>query len=201
MQYPQDLHIHTTWSRYDSAIVPQQTLEMIAQVQHADVIGISDHLEHIKPQEFEDYRNEVKQYGFHVGVEVDGPESISYALDVDPEYFVYHCYDREDAYNGAEQLLETRKPVIIAHPLIMNTNLDRVPTGCIIEISNRYVWRSNWPKRFKGFTDRFQFVFSSDAHQPLMLNQTYARFAARAMGVEETILFPKTEWADMRLVV
>jgi hypothetical protein len=122
-------------------------------------------------------------------------------MDADPEYYIYHCYDRNDSYQGAERLLETGKPVIIAHPLIMNTDLNRVPTGCIIEISNRYVWRSNWPKRFSGFTDRFQFVISSDAHQPLMLNQTYARFVSQAMGVDETLVFARTEKAELRVAV
>ena len=29
---PQDLHIHTTFSRHDSAVVPEQTLQLVAAI-------------------------------------------------------------------------------------------------------------------------------------------------------------------------
>jgi hypothetical protein len=42
---PQDLHIHSTWSDTDSAVVPEQTIALIAAVGHARIRGISDHFE------------------------------------------------------------------------------------------------------------------------------------------------------------
>ena len=37
--YPQDLHIHTVYSDRDSSVVPEQTLELVARIAHARVIG------------------------------------------------------------------------------------------------------------------------------------------------------------------
>jgi hypothetical protein len=35
-------------------------------------------------------------------------------------------------------------------------------------------------------------VISSDAHQPNWLNQTLARYVARELEIQETLLFPET---------
>ena len=56
----QDLHIHTIYSTGDSAVVPEQTISLIAQARHADIIGISDHLEYLDNYMFEKYSEEIK---------------------------------------------------------------------------------------------------------------------------------------------
>jgi hypothetical protein len=76
---PQDLHIHTTWSTGDGAIVPQQTIGLIARLPYARVAGISDHLELIGEDRFEDYRREVAGAGLRVGMEVNGHEWVRVA--------------------------------------------------------------------------------------------------------------------------
>jgi len=68
----QDLHIHTTYSTSDSAVVPEQTVALIAAVRHANIIGISDHFEYLMDGNFEGYEKEIRQAGLKVGVEVDG---------------------------------------------------------------------------------------------------------------------------------
>ncbi len=186
---PQDLHIHTTFSRHDSAVVPEQTVELVASIGHARVIGISDHFESIA-DEFPAYRDTLRARGFRVGTEVNGADWAGQAARVEAEYYIYHCRDSAADYLGAERLLDTGKPVIIAHPLMLETNLRRVPTGCLVEINNRYVWRSNWFEALKPFVPLFSFVIGSDAHQPHWLNQGVARYVARVLGVEETLLFP-----------
>ena len=40
-----DLHIHTTWSVGDDAVVPEQTVELVARAGHAAIASISDHFE------------------------------------------------------------------------------------------------------------------------------------------------------------
>ena len=186
---PQDLHIHTTFSRDDGAIVPEQTVEFVSRHRYAARTGVSDHLDYVAGEVFETYETALRRSSLYVGIEVNGAEWVqeAYALNVD--YFVYHCRDRMRDYRGAELLLETEKPVIIAHPNILDTNLARVPPGCYLEINNRYIWRSPWnpgPLRCA-----FGFVFSSDAHQPHWLNQNIARSAGREMAIEETLLFPE----------
>jgi hypothetical protein len=79
--------------------------------------------------------------------------------------------------------------VIVAHPNALNTNLDRVPPECLVEINNRYIWRCDWRSYYGPFVDRFEFVMSSDAHQPNWLNQTVARYVATQLGVREKLLF------------
>jgi hypothetical protein len=101
---------------------------------------------------------------------------------------VYHCRNRDRDYRGAERLLATGKPLIIAHPLILETNLHRLPPQCLIEINNRYVWRSDW-ETLRAFTDVFSFVIDSDAHQPHWLNQNVACYVAKELGIVETLLF------------
>jgi hypothetical protein len=112
-------------------------------------------------------------------------EAIQYPF----EYYVYHCYNRDLDYQGAEKLLSTGKPVIIAHPQALDTNLKKVPKECYIEINNRYVWRFNWLPYYKPFVGSFRFVLGSDAHQPNWLNHTIALYVANELGVKNTILF------------
>jgi histidinol phosphatase-like PHP family hydrolase len=178
---PQDLHIHTTFSRLDSAVVPEQTVALVAAVRHAEVMGISDHLESVG-EVFDTYADEVRAHGLHVGTEVNGAEWVPLASQLPAEYYVYHCRDRSEDYRGAEQLLGTGRPVIIAHPLVLHTNLERVPPACLIEINNRYVWRDSWQEGLGPYVGRFRFILGSDAHQP-------HRYVARELGVRETILF------------
>lgn len=185
---PQDLHIHTIFSHLDSAVSEQQTPELISRIAHAKVIGISDHFEHFY-ERFEEYQTNLKQYGFHVGTEVDGSEYTQEAAQLDFEYYIYHCRDYRSEYRGIEKLLATGKPVIIAHPMVLETNLKKVPPECYIEINNRYVWKNDWRKRLAPFVGRFHFVIDSDAHQPNWLNQNVARYVARELDVEESLLF------------
>jgi hypothetical protein len=42
---------------------------------------------------------------------------------------------------------------------------------------------------FEHIHDRFEFVVSSDAHQPNWINQTVARHVAARLGVRERLLF------------
>ena len=186
----QDLHIHTTWSYGDTAVAKQQTIELIAGIQHARTIGISDHYEYITGDVFDSYEREIKQYGFLVGTEVSGHYLAGEAAQQNFDYYIYHCSEEED-YRALEILIATGKPVIIAHPLIMGTNLDRIPAECLVEINNRYVWKSNWKKGYTPYRDRFRFVMSSDAHQPNWLNQNVSRYVCRQLGITETLILPE----------
>ena len=139
---PQDLHIHTKFSSYDRSIVPEQTPDLIAGLRHAEIIGISDHLEClVQDNSVDEYIDSVRSYDFYLGLEVNGSEWISTALDINTDYYVYHCYDKDEDYSGIEKLLASGKPLIVAHPYYLNTNLERIPSECYIEINNRYVWR------------------------------------------------------------
>jgi predicted metal-dependent phosphoesterase TrpH len=186
---PQDLHIHTTWSTGDGAIVPEQTIELIARLRHARVAGISDHLELIGVDRFEDYRQEVRAAGLKVGMEVNGHGWVQAAAEAACDYRIYHCFDRDEDYRGLERLVETGTPVIVAHPNALGTDLSRLPPESLIEINNRYVWRSDWRAFYGSFVDRFEFVIGSDAHQPNWINQTVARYVAAELGVKERVLF------------
>jgi len=189
-QYKQDLHIHTVYSTGDSSIEPQQTIPLIAELNHAEIRGISDHFEYLTGPVFEKYREEVHYYGFWCGCEVndsvDAHEAVTYPFD----YYIYHCRDRESEYRGAEKLLETGKPVIVSHPMAIGADLNKVPTGCLLEINNRYVWKNDYMAFFTPHLDRFSFTIGSDAHKPNWLNQIVARHAAAKLGIEETLLFP-----------
>lgn len=187
----QDLHIHTTYSATDSAIVPQQTIELVAAVRHARVVGISDHFENLVSGVFERYAREVQSAEFKLGVEVDGHAWASEAADYPVEYYIVHCRDQDADYKALEHLLKTGRPVIIAHPTAFATNLNRVPPECLIEINNRYVWRSDWKPYYTPFVDRFRFVLGSDAHQPNWLGQAVVRHVAAQLGVTEHLVFDK----------
>jgi histidinol phosphatase-like PHP family hydrolase len=190
-QLVQDLHIHTTWSYDDSSVVPEQTIELVAATRHARVCGISDHFEHIVDR-FDAYRTAVLDAGLLVGTEIDGHRSVSAALDCPCDYRIFHCYDRDADYRALEALLADGPPVIVAHPNALQTDLERVPGDCIIELNNRYIWRCDWMRFYGPYRDRFRFVLSSDAHQPNWLGQSVAQLAARQLGIEETRLFEPT---------
>jgi histidinol phosphatase-like PHP family hydrolase len=187
-QLPQDLHIHSTWSDADGAIVPEQTIALIAATRHARIRGISDHFEMVVDA-WDDYRAEVLAAGLHVGMEVNGHEWVPAALDADCEYRIFHCWDRDADYHALESLLADDKPIIIAHPNALGTDLDRVPPECLVELNNRYIWRCDWHAEYGPYRDRFRFVISSDAHQPNWLGQSIARHAAAELRIRETLLF------------
>lgn len=187
----QDLHIHTVFSAGDSAVVAEQTLELIAKVGHAKIIGISDHFEAITSEYFHTYKKAVSSYGFKVGTEVDGAKSVKEAASLHFDYYLYHCRDQADEYKGIETLLMTGKPVIIAHPYAFNTNLDKIPGECYIEINNRYIWRFDWKSYLSDYLSAFRFILSSDAHQPNWLNQSVAKYVANELAIKETIIFEK----------
>jgi hypothetical protein len=184
--YPQDLHIHTTFSNLDSSVVPEQTPELVARVRHAQVVGISDHFEHFADGAYDAYVERIGGLGLLIGTEVDGADSVDFAAKLDFRYYIYHCRDREADYVGAERLLATGHPVIIAHPHALGTNLDRVSEACLVEINNRYIWRCDWNAYYGPHVDRFRYVISSDAHQPNWLSQSVARRAAAELGIRET---------------
>ena len=182
---PQDLHLHSTFSSGDSAVVPQQTLALIASVRHARVVGVSDHLESLI-DDFASYESAVRGHNLRLGVEVNGAEWAARAAALPVDYF---CRDRAEDYAGAEALLGTGKPLIIAHPQVLETNPDRLPEGCLIEVNNRYVWQRDGEGLFRACIGRFDFVISSDAHQPHWLNQNVARAVAARLGIRERLLF------------
>jgi histidinol phosphatase-like PHP family hydrolase len=185
----QDLHIHTVWSDDDGAIVPEQTIGLVKELRHARVVGISDHFEMIGPERFAAYAAEVRAAGLRVGTEVNGHEWVPAALEVECDYRIFHCFDRSADYRALERLLGSGRPVIVAHPNALNTDLGRVPPECLVEINNRYVWRCDWRAFYGPHVGRFRFVLSSDAHQPNWLNQTVARHVAGELGITETLLF------------
>jgi hypothetical protein len=187
--FPQDLHIHTTYSTGDSSVSNEQTIEFIAQVGHARIIGISDHLEYLDDPIFSKYAERIRTQGLRLGAEVNGSQWVDRARELDLEYYIYQCFDRDADYKGADLLLESGMPVIIAHPLLLDTDLDKVPPECYIEVNNRYVWRYNWRLRLRPYVKRFNFVIASDAHTPNWLAQHVARYVAGELGISESILF------------
>lgn len=189
----QDLHIHTIYSWGDSSIVPEQTPEFIHRLRHARIMGISDHFEFLAPKPEQDdnyyrYRKELRRSGFYLGTEINGHVWVERALEYEFDYYVFHCFDTPMDYKAADRLVATNKPVIIAHPLILETNLKRIPREAYVEINNRYIWRSNW-QRLKPFAKQYRFVLSSDAHQPNWLNQNVAQYVAQELGIQETMVF------------
>jgi histidinol phosphatase-like PHP family hydrolase len=186
----QDLHIHTTYSTGDSAIVPEQTVAFVAAVQHAQTVGISDHFEYLLDGVFEVYTKEIRAAGLKLGAEVDGHRWAAEAAGYDLDYYIVHCRDEDADYHCLERLLATGRPVIVAHPNAFGTDLNRVSPECRVEINNRYVWRTDWQRYYGPFKDRFDFVFSSDAHQPNCLGQAVAQYAAARLGIREHLVFP-----------
>jgi histidinol phosphatase-like PHP family hydrolase len=186
---PQDLHIHTTYSTNDSAVSPQMTIALVAAVAHARIVGISDHFENLVDGVFERYAGEVRGAGFKLGVEVDGHAWAQEASAYPVDYYLFHCRDLDTDYRALEVLLATDKPLIIAHPNALETDLTRVPPECLVEINNRYVWRSDWRSYYGPFKDHFHFVIGSDAHQPNWLGQAVAHRAAAELGIQEHLLF------------
>jgi len=169
--------------------VAEQTIALVAAVKHARTVGISDHFEYLANGEFQGYSNEVKEAGLKLGVEIDGHAWADEAARCDADYSIYHCRNQDDDYRALEKLLAENRPVIIAHPNALGTDLNRIPTECLIEINNRYIWRSDWEKFYGPFKDKFRFVLGSDAHQPNWLGQTVALYAASLLGVEEYLVF------------
>ena len=84
---PQDLHIHTVFSTGDSAVMPEQTVELIASVRHAEIIGVSDHFEYIRDDCFERYRAAVTSFGFKLGTEVAGGDYADEAAGYPVDYY------------------------------------------------------------------------------------------------------------------
>lgn len=188
---PQDLHIHTIYSTGDGAVANEQTISLVKSIRHAAITGISDHFEYlVNGRIFDQYEKDVRSAGFKVGIEVSGHSLVPEAVKRNNDYFIYHCSSQED-YDAIELMLGTGKPVIIAHPLIMGTDLDKVPSECYIEVNNRYVWRSNWRAGFSKYVNDRRFVIGSDAHQPNWLNQNVARHVCQVLGIHESILFPE----------
>jgi histidinol phosphatase-like PHP family hydrolase len=185
----QDLHIHTTYSTSDNFVLPEQTVALVASIKHANIVGISDHFECLINGDFEKYSREVRQAGLKVGVEIDGHPWVDEATNYNIDYYIVHCRDRGADYRSLDKLIATGKPVIIAHPNIFSTDLSRVPSDCLIEINNRYVWRTDWKQFYGQFTNRFRFVIGSDAHQPNWLSQSVAQYAAMQLGVKELLVF------------
>jgi histidinol phosphatase-like PHP family hydrolase len=186
---PQDLHIHTTFSSGDIAVADKQTVEFIARLGHAEIVGISDHFDYLIDGAFDSYEKTVRSFNFYLGTEVDGGPWVDLAATFDFDYYIYHCRDKDNDYKGLEVLLSTGKPVIIAHPCWLGTGMNRIPSECLVEINNRYVWRCDWESIYKRIAHRFRFVMSSDAHQPHWLNQNIARFVARESGIQEYLVF------------
>lgn len=186
--YPQDLHIHTVFSGQDSSVVSEQTPELVRRVAHAQVIGISDHFEHFADHAYDNYVERIRSQGLLVGTEIDGSGMVDFAASLAFDYYIYHCRDHNREYRGVERLLATGRPVIIAHPNALQTNLGRLPEACLIEINNRYVWRCNWNSYYGPYRERFQFVISSDAHQPHWLSQRVARQAGAELGIRERLI-------------
>ena len=187
---PQDLHIHTTFSTGDDSVVPEQTVGLVAGVGHARVVGISDHLDHVHGPAFAAYRDTVRRHELYLGVEVDGSAWIETALAHagDLDYLLYHCRNHTSEYRGAERLLDSGLPVIVSHPLAFGADIARVPPECLLEVNNRYVWRSDWRCGFGPWVGRRRFVIGSDAHQPHWLGQHIARHVADVLGITETVL-------------
>lgn len=186
----QDLHIHTIFSQDDSSVIKEQTLEMISFANHAEIVGISDHFEMFMPEMYEEYCDKLREFNFHIGTEVNGHASVDMAMEYDFEYYIYHCWGHVDKdYQGLEKLQSSGKPIIVAHPYAIGTDLGKIPQNSIVEINNRYIWRFNWKKLLLPYISKFNWIFSSDAHQPNWLNQQIARNVGKELKIQETILF------------
>ena len=105
-------------------------------------MGISDHFEHFADKAYEEYVGRIRSLDMLVGTEVDGAASVDFAISFAFDYYIYHCRNIAADYRGIERLLSTGQPMIIAHPNVLDTDLDLVPDTCLVEINNRYVWHS-----------------------------------------------------------
>jgi histidinol phosphatase-like PHP family hydrolase len=186
---PQDLHIHSTFSASDSAVVPEMTVELIARVRHARVVGISDHFISLRDGSFPAYRDAVRNQGLYLGCEIDGAEEAREAVEYPFDYFIYHCRDRRSEYAGAELLVETGKPTIVSHPMVYGVSLSKLVPEALVEVNNRYVWRRDALSYYTPWVDVRAFVIGSDAHQPNWLGQSVARSVAAGLGIRETLVF------------
>jgi histidinol phosphatase-like PHP family hydrolase len=190
MKLKQDLHIHTIFSATDSQVVPEQTIENVAFLQHAEIVGISDHFEHFMPHRYHEYCDKVFLNKLLVGTEVNGHKSVAMALKYEFDYYIYHCWGHEPKdYPALKDLMGKGKPVIVAHPYATQTDLEKVPENALVEINNRYIWRFDWRNLIAPYKDKFRWVIGSDAHQPHWLNQNFAQKVAKEMGITECILF------------
>jgi len=158
---------------------------LVARIAHAHVIGISDHFEHFADKAYDQYVERIRSLDMLVGTEVDGAGSVDFATSLAFDYYIYHCRDIVADYRGVERLLATGRPVIIAHPNALGTDLERVPQTCLVEINNRYIWRCDWAAFYGPYRNKFRFVISSDAHQPNWLGQSVARRVATELGIQE----------------
>jgi len=187
---PQDIHIHTVYSTGDGAVAPQQKPAFLGSIGHARITGISDHYEFLTDDKvLESYFNDLYTNGFYAGTEVNGPDWTDGASKQPFDYFIYHCYDIEEAYPEIDTLLNTGKPVIIAHPFMLGTDLSRVPADCYVEINNRYIWRCEWDKLLPPWKDKFNWICSSDAHKPNQLNQNVVQYVRKVLDIPETMIF------------
>jgi len=188
----QDLHIHTIYSTGDTAVVPQQTVEFIAELNHAEIRGISDHFEYLTDEKvFMEYREKLYAHGFYCGCEINEGKETAQALEFPYDYYIFHCRDKDSEYRGAQRLVDSGKPVIISHPMAMGADLNRVPGDCFIEINNRYVWKADYMSYYSPHLKNFRFVLGSDAHQPNWLNHFVAQHAAERLGVTNSTIFEK----------
>jgi len=190
MQLPQDLHIHTVYSSGDSAVTPEMTPELVARINHARVVGISDHFEYLQDEVFQEYQRDVLENGFYLGCEINSGAETEIAIQYPFDYFIYHCRDIESEYQGAHRLMETGKPVIVSHPMVFGVDLNRLSEDVYIEVNNRYVWRRDYKGYYTPWIGKRKFVIGSDAHQPNWLGQSAARMVANELGIEESLLFP-----------
>ena len=103
--YTQDLHIHTIFSTGDSAVSREQTVELVAEINHAKIIGISDHFEYIGDENYKKYKESVTSFRFKLGTEVDGHKW------VDSECFKIYC--KRIGYSGKNFILGRIRHIIL----------------------------------------------------------------------------------------
>jgi hypothetical protein len=84
---PQDLHVHTVFSKGDSSGAPEQTVTLISPVAHARILGLSDHTDGIVDS-FTAYGKEARRHGLRLGTEVDGSEWVAAARALPVECFI-----------------------------------------------------------------------------------------------------------------
>src|SRR4030043_298865 len=60
---------------------------MVSKINHAKIIGISDHFEYIGEANYIKYRESVTSFRFKLGTEVDGHKWVDLALSYDFDYY------------------------------------------------------------------------------------------------------------------